>query len=87
MRRSSPGLGLRQVLGQPNYRWLWAARTASQCGDVVQFTALALLLLELTGSAVGVSGVVLAEVLAVVVLSPIAGPLVDRWPRVRVMVA
>lgn len=87
MRRSSPGAGLRQVLGQSDYRRLWAACTASQCGDVVQFTALALLVLELTGSAVGVSGIVLAEVLAVLVLAPIAGPVVDRWPRVGVMVA
>src|SRR6516164_6873968 len=46
------------LLAGSAYRRLWVARTVSQCGDVAQFTALALL----------------------------AGPLVDRLPRVTVMV-
>ena len=48
--------------------------------------ALALLVLDLSGSAVGVTGVVAAEILPVLVLGPLAGALVDRWSRVRVMV-
>lgn len=63
------------------------ARTASQAGDVVQFTALALLVYRLTGSGLGVSGVVLAEIAPVLLLAPLAGPLVDRLPRVAVMIA
>lgn len=47
---------------------------------------LAVLVVGLTGSAVGVSGVVLAETLPVLLLAPVAGSLVDRLPRVRVMV-
>jgi MFS family permease len=78
---------LRSVLGRPGYRRLWAARTVSQCGDVVQFTTLALLVLQLTGSGLGVSGAVLAEIAPVLILAPLAGPLVDRLPRVPVMVA
>ncbi len=34
----------------------------------------------------GVSGVVVAEILPVLLLAPVAGPLGDRWPRVRVMI-
>ncbi len=45
------------------------------------------LLLELTGSGLGVSGAVVAEILPVLLLAPLAGSLVDRLPRVRVMVA
>ena len=48
--------------------------------------ALALLVLDLSGSAVGVTGVVVAEILPVLLVAPFAGALVDRWPRVRVMV-
>ena len=70
----------------PAYRRLWAARTVSQWGDVFNFVALALLIYELTGSGLGVSGVVIAEILPVLLLAPLAGPLVDRWPRVRVMI-
>ncbi len=78
---------LRSVLARPAYRRLWAARTVSQCGDVAQFTTLALLVLHLTGSGLGVSGAVLAEIAPVLLLAPLAGALVDRLPRVAVMVA
>ncbi|GAC1331575.1 MAG: MFS transporter [Mycobacteriales bacterium] len=77
---------LRSVLRKPDYRRLWAARTVSQCGDVVQFTTLALLVFRLTGSGLGVSALVLAEIIPVLVLAPLAGPLADRLPRVRLMV-
>lgn len=75
------------VLSNAAYRRLWAARTVSQWGDIAQFTALALLVFHLTRSGLGVSGVVVAEIVPVLVLAPLAGPLVDRLPRVTVMVA
>ena len=78
---------LRDLLRRPAYRRLWLARTISQVGDVAQFTTLALLLIALTGSGLGVSGAVLAEILPVLLLAPLAGSLVDRLPRVKVMVA
>lgn len=78
--------GLRDVFAQPGYRRLWTARTVSQWGDTFNFVALALLIYDLTGSGLGVSGVVAAEILPVLLFAPLAGPLVDRWPRVRVMV-
>jgi len=78
---------LRQLLRRPAYRRLWLARTVSQVGDVAQFTTLALLLVALTGSGLGVSGAVLAEIAPALLLAPLAGSLVDRLPRVQVMVA
>ena len=83
----APRRGLRYLLTRPAYRRLWTARTVSQVGDVVQFTTLALLLVSLTGSGLGVSGVVLAEIAAVLLLAPLAGSVVDRLPKVQVMVA
>src|SRR5215831_18471879 len=74
------------LLASSAYRRLWAARTVSQCGDVAQFTALALLVFQLTGSGLGVSGVVIAEIIPVLLLAPVAGALVDRLPRVTVMI-
>ncbi len=44
-------------------------------------------MLHLTGSGLGVSGAVLAEIAPVLLLALLAGPLVDRLPRVAVMVA
>jgi len=74
------------VFAGSGYRRLWSARTVSQWGDTVNFVALALLIYDLTGSGLGVSGVVVAEILPVLLIAPFAGPLVDRWPWVPVMV-
>ena len=65
---------------------MWAARTVSQCGDIINAVTLTLLVYDLTGSGFGVSSVVVAEILPVLLLAPVAGALVDRLPRVRVMV-
>lgn len=79
--------GLSGVFALPGYRRLWAARTISQWGDVAASVALALLVLQLTGSGLGVSAVVAAEILPVLLLAPLAGVVVDRLPRRTVMVA
>ena len=71
---------LRAVFAQAGYRRLWAARTASQCGDVFATVALSLLVLDLTGSALGVSAVVVVEILPVLLFAPFAGTLVDGFP-------
>jgi MFS family permease len=87
---TTPGgdrIGLRAVFAQPGYRRLWLARTASQWGDVFATVALSLLVLDLTDSALGVSAVVAVEIVPVLLFAPFAGTLVDRLPRVRVMVA
>jgi MFS family permease len=77
---------VRTLLRRPSYRRLWTARTVSQGGDAFNTVALALLVYSLTGSGLGVAGVVLAEILPVLLLAPVAGALVDRLPRVPVMI-
>lgn len=72
---------------RPAYRRFFAARTVSQAGDVVQFTSLSLLIFRLTGSGIGLSGLMLAEILPLILLAPVAGSIVDRRSRVQVMVA
>ncbi len=86
-RAPSSRVGLRTVFAQPGYRRLWSSRTVSQAGDVFATVALTLLVFDLTGSALGVSAVVFAEIVPVLALAPFAGTLVDRLPRVAVMVA
>jgi MFS family permease len=80
-------IGLHTVLAQAGYRRLWSARTASQWGDVFATVALSLLVFELTGSPVGVGAVVFVEIVPVLLFAPVAGTLVDRLPRVQVMIA
>ncbi len=73
--------GLRGVFAVPAYRRLWAARTVSQWGDVFATVTLALLALRLTGSALGVTGVVLAEIVPVLLLAPPPGRRARRIDR------
>ncbi|GAA4760219.1 MFS transporter [Citricoccus nitrophenolicus] len=77
---------LATLMRQQQYRRLWTARTISQWGDAFNTVALVLLVYSLTGSGLGVSGVVIAEIIPVLVLAPLAGSLVDRLPRVKVMI-
>ena len=79
--------GLRTVLANPGYRRLFTAQTISRQGDTVITVALVVLVFRLTGSGPGVSGAVIAEILPVPLLAPVAGAVVDRLPRMRVMVA
>ena len=78
---------LRAVLARPAYRRLWTAQTISRWGDVFNTVALAVLVYQLTGSGLGVTGVVAAEILPVLLLAPAAGALIDRLPAVKVMIA
>lgn len=79
--------GLRSVLALPAYRRLWTAQTVSRSGDVFQMVAIAVLVFGLTGSGLGVTGVVVAEILPVLLLAPVAGAVIDRMPAVTVMIA
>lgn len=82
----APPADLRRVWANPGYRRLWAARTSSQWGDVFNTVALSLVVLRLTDSGLGVTGVVIAETVAILMLSPVAGVLVDRVSPVAVMI-
>ena len=86
-RPARTGVGLRQVFSRPGYRRLWAARTASAWGDVFATVALSLLVWQRTGSGLGVTGVVAAEIAPVLLFAPIAGVVADRLAPVRIMVA
>ena len=84
-----PGLGA--VLARPAYRRLFAAQTISRWGDTFNTVALVVLVFRLTGSGLGspsgVTGAVIAEITPVLLLAPVAGAVIDRLPRVRVMIA
>ncbi len=75
------------MLVNASYRRLFTAQTISRWGDTVNTAALIVLVFRLTGSGRGVTGAVIAEILPVLLLPPLAGAVVDRRPPVRVMVA
>lgn len=82
-----PRDGFRALLAEPNLRRLWTAQAWSGAGESLAQIALPLLVYELSGSARLVGLVALALVIPRVVLAPVAGLLVDRVDRRRLMIA
>src|SRR5262245_20066353 len=71
----------------PNFRRLWLGQVVSQLGDWLDYVALLTLLLELTGSGTVVAGMLTARFLPTFFMGPVAGVVVDRLDRKRVMIA
>jgi MFS family permease len=83
-RESSP---LVAALGSGRFRRFFAARTISQWGDTFNAVAIVILVYRLTGSGLRVGGAVAFEIAPVLLFGFVAGAIVDRLPRRRVMVA
>jgi len=73
-------------LRQRNFALLWFAGLISVSGDWMLRIALPIFVLQMTGSVVAISGVVMASVLPSLLFGLVAGVFVDRWDRRRVMV-
>lgn len=70
------------------YRRLWLGVVISMAGDWFRTIALYDLVLQLTGaSGLALSGVVLAQTVALCVMSPVAGVVADRMSRKTIMIS
>src|SRR4029450_10013640 len=76
----------KDLLTDRSFGRLMAAQTVSSLGDWIGFTAVLALVFEV-GGAFAVSGVMTARMLPSIVFGPIAGALVDRFDRKRMMIA
>jgi MFS family permease len=80
-------VGYWQLLKQnPRFRTLWTAQLISTAGDWFNSVAVLGLVLQLTRSGLGASFVLLASSVPMFFLIPIAGPVVDRFDRRRLMI-
>jgi MFS family permease len=70
-----------------NFRLLYVGQTISQLGDWFNAVAVYALLLDLTGSATAVAWMMIVQFLPVAVFGPLAGVVVDRVNRRRLMIA
>ncbi len=70
-----------------NFRLLYIGQTISQLGDWFNAVAVYALLLDLTGSATAVAWMMIVQFLPVAIVGPIAGVVVDRVDRRRLMIA
>jgi MFS family permease len=79
-------LDMRRLLAFREFRLLWLAQSLSVIGDNIVLVALALFIIDSTGSATDLGLVLAAHALSLVVFLLIGGVWADRLPRHRVMV-
>lgn len=77
----------RRALAHRPFFLLWSSQLVSQSGDFVFEVALLWLVLETTGSVFAVGLVVTATLVPAVLLGPVLGVYVDRWPRRALLIA
>ena len=70
-----------------NFRLIFIGQTISQLGDWFNAVAVYALLLDLTGSATAVAWMLIVQFMPMAVIGPLAGVVVDRVNRRRVMIA
>jgi MFS family permease len=70
-----------------NFRLLFFGQTISQLGDWFNAVAVFALLLDLTGSATAVAWMMIVQILPIAIVGPMAGVVVDRVDRRRLMIA
>lgn len=69
-----------------NFRLLYIGQAVSQLGDWFNAVAVYALLLDLTGSATAVAWMMIVQFLPVAIIGPVAGVVVDRVNRRRLMI-
>lgn len=78
----------RAILINANFAWLWLGQALSGFGDIIFETTLLVWIAADLGqgqawAAAAVSALLVAQALPVLVVGPVAGALVDRWPDKR----
>lgn len=75
-----------RLIRNRRYFPLWLGQLISNLGDTLHYIALVIWVLQRTGSSLVVAGAVFFEVVPVILLAPIAGVVIDRFPRKLVLV-
>jgi MFS family permease len=69
-----------------NYKFMWSGQVVSEVGDHYNNVAVFALALANTGSGLVVAGVLISRAICAVLAGPIAGVLLDRMDRKRIMI-
>jgi MFS family permease len=69
-----------------NYRWMWLGQVVSEVGDHFNNIAVFSLAMKYTGSGLVITGIMLSRAIPAILVGPMAGVLLDRWDRRRIMI-
>src|SRR5450631_3672809 len=70
-----------------NYRYTWMGQVVSEIGDNFNNIAVFALAMSLTHSGLVVMGIMLSRAIPAITIGPLAGVLLDRFDRKRIMIA
>lgn len=76
-----------RIIASSTYFPLWLGQLVSNFGDTLNYVALVVLVYKLSGSGLAVSVTVVFELVPLLLLAPVAGVLIDRYPRKTILVA
>lgn len=74
------------VARSPSYFPLWLSQLISSFGDTLHYIALVVLVFEISGQGAAVAVLVVAEIVPVLFLAPVAGVIIDRFSRKAVLI-
>ncbi len=75
-----------RIIGSRRYFPLWLGQLVSNFGDTLNYVALIVLIYRLSGSGLAVAVSVVLEIVPVLLLAPIAGVIIDRFPRKAILI-
>lgn len=78
--------GLRALLRNRNFRYLWTGQVVSDFGDSLTNLALLITINQLTGSTAALATMLIVLTIPQVTFGLVSGVYVDRWDRKRIMV-
>jgi len=87
LRLRAVGTSYASVIASRRYFPLWLGQLASSFGDTLHYIALVVLVFQLSGQGLAVAGLVAIEIAPVLLLGPVAGVVIDRFSRKRVLIA
>jgi len=70
-----------------NYRYTWMGQVVSEIGDNFNNIAVFALAMQLTHSGLVVMGIMLSRAIPAITIGPLAGVMLDRFDRKRIMIA
>jgi MFS family permease len=82
----APKIPMNKLTHNRNFLFLWASVFVSGIGDILYTVGIMVTIFNASGSALQTVGVMVATTLPIFLLGPIAGAIVDRYPRKQVMI-